>query len=55
MTVILAPHPGAYLTEAQAQRIECLRSVLDLVAGRSVPIQVVERLTLWCFDGRELR
>jgi hypothetical protein len=53
MTVILDPHPGSYLTEAQAQRIECLRAVLDIVAGRSVPIQVAERLACWCYDGRE--
>lgn len=39
------------LTEGQAQRLTCLAVVLDLVAGRRVPIQVVERLARWAYDA----
>lgn len=53
--MIVQPRPGAALTEGQSQRLECLRAVIVMVSGRSVPIQQVERLAMWCFDGKELR
>lgn len=50
---VLDPTPHARLGEHQAQRITCLWAALTLVQGRSVPIQVVERLARWLYDGKE--
>lgn len=50
---LIDPHPGSYLTEPQAQRIECFRACLYLVSGRSVSIDVVERITHWLYCGAE--
>lgn len=49
-------NPGSYpgaLTKTQQQRAECLAIALELVRGRSVPIQVVERLAVWLYSSRE--
>jgi hypothetical protein len=48
---VLGMPPQVYLTPDQARRITCLGLVLDLVAGRSVPIQVVERIAAWAYNG----
>ena len=45
------PLPTAPLSVGQRQRAECLRLALVLVAGRSVHIQIVERLAHWLYDG----
>lgn len=49
---VLAMPAGAALERGQAQRVTCLALVLSLVQGRSVPIQVVERIAAWCYDGQ---
>lgn len=48
---ILPMPPGASLTPRQAERATCLALALSLTAGRSVPIQVVERIAVWLYSG----
>lgn len=49
--VTLHAAAGIRLTPDQTRRAMCLDIALDLVAGRSVPIQVVERIARWICDG----
>lgn len=48
---LLQTPPGAFLSPEQARRATCLSLALALVAGRSVPIHVVERIAGWIYDG----
>jgi hypothetical protein len=50
---LIDPQPGAYLTSDQSRRAEILRLVLELVAGRSVPIGTVWDLARWINNGQE--
>lgn len=49
----IGPHPGAFLSERQSQRAECLRLALALTSGRSVPIATVAALARWLYDGSD--
>jgi hypothetical protein len=48
---VLTVPPGTYLSREQAQRLSCFARVLEMVAGRSVPIQVVQRIAVWIYSG----
>ena len=50
-TPIISPAPGGFLDTRQAQRCECLRLTLELVAGRSVPIAVVWAIARWLYSN----
>jgi hypothetical protein len=53
-TPLLQVPPGVFLSPGQAQRVTLFALTLQLTAGRSVPIQVVERITAWLYDGRNV-
>jgi hypothetical protein len=46
---IIEPQPGAYLTESQAQRCECLRLAFELCAGRSIHIGTISAIARWLY------
>lgn len=48
---MLRAAPGAFLSVEESRRATSLAIALDLVRGRSVPIQVVERLARWIYNG----
>lgn len=48
---LLKAQPGTFMTAAQCQRATSIAIVLALVKGRSVPIQIVERLAVWVYSG----
>jgi hypothetical protein len=48
---IVAPQPGAFLSESQAQRAECLRLTFALCAGRSVHIATVWAIARWLYEN----
>lgn len=48
---MLKAAPGAFMSTEESRRATALAVVLELVKGRSVPIQVVERLARWVYNG----
>lgn len=51
---MIAPHPGAYISERQSQRIACLITAAHIASGRSVPWTVVVATARWLYDGGDL-
>jgi len=43
--------PGAYMSVEECRRATALAIALELCRGRSVPIQIVERLARWIYNG----
>ena len=50
--VALEPQPGAYLSSDQSRRAFLLAVVLQLVAGRNVPIVTVWDMAMWLETGK---
>jgi len=50
---LIDPTPGAYLTVPQSQRAAAFQMVLQLVAGRSVGIDVIWAIARWIYNNEE--